>query len=295
MKKLIVNADDFGFTRGVNAGIIRAFKSGVLTSTTIMANGDAFDDAAELARANPRLGVGCHLVIVGGRPVAPAREVASLVNGDGQLPRTLTELMRMLIGGKVRVEEIEREFRAQIERVVRSGITPTHLDSHKHAHTHRGVMQALARVAVEFGIPCVRNPFERVFARPRVAGAAQAARPVYLKQYAMTAAVAPRAFSFKRLARGHGLKTPDHFCGVRLTGLLDGEAMRSVIKSLKEGTTELMCHPGVYDQDLESARTRLKREREREMEALIDPATLRCADEEGVSLISYREFRESYV
>lgn len=295
MKKLIVNADDFGFTRGVNAGIIRAFKSGVLTSATIMANGDAFDDAIGLARSNPGLGVGCHLAVVGGRPVAPAREVASLLNGDGMLPRTLTELMKMLMSGRARVEEIEREFRAQVERVLLSGITLTHLDSHKHAHTHASVMQALARVAVEFAIPCVRNPFERVFARPRVGAAAGAARPVYLKQCAMSAAVAPRAFSFKRLARGYGLKTPDHFCGVRLTGLLDGEAMRSLIKSLKEGTTEIMCHPGVYDEELESARTRLKRERQRELEALVDPATIRCAEQEGVKLISYREFAESHV
>lgn len=295
MKRLIVNADDFGFTRGVNAGIIRAFKSGVLKSATIMANADAFDDAAELARANPGLGVGCHLAIVGGRPVAPAREVASLARADGMLPRTLTELVKMLMSKKVRIEEIEREFRAQVERVIQAGITPTHLDSHKHTHTQPGVMRALARVAVEFGIPAVRNPFEKVFARPRAGLAVGAGRPRYLKQYAMSAAIAPRVFSFKRLARGYGLKTPDHFCGVRLTGLLDCEAIRNVIKSLKEGTTEMMCHPGLYDEELESARTRLKRERERELEALIDPATLQCAEQQAVRLISYREFAESHV
>jgi hopanoid biosynthesis associated protein HpnK len=295
MKKLIVNADDFGFTRGVNAGIMRAFEMGVLTSATLMANGDAFDEAAELARSNPRLGIGCHLAVVGGRPVAPAREVASLIDRDGMLPRTLTELIRMLIGGRARVEDIEREFRAQVNRVIESGITPTHLDSHKHTHIHSSVMRALSRVAIEFGIPCVRNPFERVFARQRAGIAARAKRPVYLKQYAMSAAIAPRAISFRRLARRYGLKTPDHFCGVRLTGLLDREAMRNVIESLKEGTTELMCHPGVYDAELESARTRLKRERERELEALIDPDIIRCAEEQGVKLISYREFAESYV
>jgi hopanoid biosynthesis associated protein HpnK len=295
MKKLIVNADDFGFTRGVNAGIARAFKSGVLTSATIMANGDAFEDAIEIARANPGLGIGCHLALVGGRPVAPVSEVTSLVDSRGMLPRTLTELMKLLVRGRVRIEEIEREFRAQVERVVGAGIRPTHLDSHKHTHTQTSVMRALARVAVAYDINCVRNPFERVFALARAGLAARAKRPVYLKQYAMSAAIAPRALSFKRVARDHGLKTPDHFCGVRLTGLLDGEAMRGVIESLKEGTTELMCHPGIYDQELEGALTRLKRERELELEALTDPATLRCAREHGVRLISYREFAESYV
>jgi predicted glycoside hydrolase/deacetylase ChbG (UPF0249 family) len=105
----------------------------------------------------------------------------------------------------------------------------------------------------------------------------------------MTAAIAVRAISFKRLAREYGLRTPDYFFGVRLTGLLDGEAIQSMIKSTRQGTTELMCHPAIYDQELERAGTRLKRQRERELEALTDPALRRLIDEEGVNLISYRE------
>src|SRR6185369_7512814 len=126
MKRLIVNADDFGFTRGVNAGILRAFQNGILTSATLMANGDAFDEAVEMALANPGLGVGCHLVAVGGRPVAPPAEIASLVDADGMLPRTLTGLLKLLMRGQVRVEHVEREFRAQVERLREAGITPTH-------------------------------------------------------------------------------------------------------------------------------------------------------------------------
>lgn len=295
MKRLIVNADDFGFTRGVNAGIVRAFKEGILTSATLMANGEAFTEAVALARANPGLGVGCHLAAVGGRPVAPAREVASLVDNDGQLPRTLTALMKKLVRGKVRVEDIEREFRAQIERVLQAGITPTHLDSHKHSHTQPVVMQALARVAVEFGIPAVRNPFERVFAPARMGNAARTRRGVYLKQYAMSAGVALHARRFQQIARAHGLQTPDYFFGVRLTGLLDAEALASVIARLPEGTTELMCHPAVYDDELERADTRLKQSRARELDALIDPRVIRCIGEHGVQLISYRELVEGHV
>lgn len=289
MKRLIVNADDFGFTRGVNAGIARAFKTGILTSATIMANGDAFEDAIEVARANVRLGIGCHLSAVGGRPVAAARDVASLLDGDGMLPRTLTQLMIKLARGQVRSRDIESEFRAQVGRVVAAGITPTHLDSHKHSHTHPHVMRALARVAREFGIRSVRNPFESLFTPAHAGATARASRAAYLKQCAMTAAIAVRAISFKRLAREYGLRTPDYFFGVRLTGLLDGEAIQSMIKSTRQGTTELMCHPAIYDQELERAGTRLKRQRERELEALTDPALRRLIDEEGVNLISYRE------
>lgn len=289
MKKLIVNADDFGFTRGVNAGIARAFKTGILTSTTIMANGDAFEDAVETARANSGLGVGCHLSAVGGRPVALPRYAASLLDNDGMLPATLLQLMIKLARGQVRSSDIESEFRAQVERVVVAGITPTHLDSHKHTHTHPQIMRALARVAREFGISSVRNPFESLFAQACTGATARARRAAYLKQCAMSAAIAVRTISFKRLAREYGLQTPDYFFGARLTGLLDGEAIRRLVKSTRRGTTELMCHPAVYDQDLERARTRLKVERERELEALTDPALQRLIAEEGIKLISYRE------
>lgn len=286
MKRLIVNADDFGFTRGVNAGIVRAYKRGIVTSTTIMANGDAFEDAIELARANPGLGVGCHLAVVGGRPVAQPSEVRSLVDSEGGLPATLTQLMIKLARGSVSTDEIACEFRSQLERVAAAGVKPTHLDTHKHSHTHPQVMKALARVAVEFGVKCVRNPFEGMFAPAQLRSLSNVA---YLKQYALSAAIQPGAIRFKRLVREHDLKTPDRFFGVGLTGLLDSVAIRSMMESLGEGTAELMCHPGNYDDDLESAHTRLKRERERELEALTDPGLRPLAEEKGIVLINYRE------
>jgi hopanoid biosynthesis associated protein HpnK len=283
MNRLIINADDFGFTRGVNAGIIRAFKTGIVTSTTMMANGEAFDDAAALARENPGLGVGCHLAIVGGRPVAQPHEVQSLVDRQGLLPATLGRLMLKLAGGSIKTEDIVREFRAQVNRIVEAGITPTHLDSHKHSHVRPQVMKALAIVAGEFGITRVRNPFESAFGRASLAGWP------HLKQWVLSAAITPGQMGFRRLARQHLLRTPDRFVGVALTGKLDSAAIRSIMETLKEGTTEMMCHPGVYDSDLERARTRLKRERERELEALTDPGLKRLAEENQIELISYRD------
>jgi len=285
MKKLIVNADDFGFTRGVNRAVVRAFKTGIVTSTTIMANGEAFEDAVELAFANPGLGVGCHLAVVGGLSVAPAADVSSLVDSGGVLPRTLTRLMFKLARGSVPTEELMREFRAQLERVAQTGIKLTHLDTHKHSHTHPRVMKALVLAAAEFGIKCVRNPFENPFGLKR-------SNPLsdwsYLKQYALSAAISPGAIQFKRSVRENGLKTPDRFFGVKVTGMLDSSAIRSIMESLGEGTAELMCHPGEYDADLERAHTRLKRERERELEALCDPNLRRLAEEQGIELINYR-------
>lgn len=285
MKRLIVNADDFGFTRGVNVGIVRAFKTGIVTSTTIMANGEAFEDAIELARANPGLAIGCHLAVVGGRPLARPSEVPSLVE-NGALPATLAKLLIKLARGSVATDELALEFRTQVERVTRAGIKLTHLDTHKHSHTHPQVIKALARVAGEFGIACVRNPFEAIFSLP---ARTSPSSWTYLKQYAMSVAVAPGAMRFKRLVREHGLKTPDRFFGVKLTGMLDSAAIKSIMESLEDGTAELMCHPGIYDEDLERAHTRLKRERERELEALTDSNLRRLAEEIGIELINYGE------
>src|SRR5271155_6145297 len=160
MKELILNADDFGLTPGINEGIIRAHRDGTLTSTTLMANAEAFDDAVARSRASSALGVGCHLVLVGGRAVSPVGEVATLVDESGNLPPSLPKFVARVSAGLIRPQEIEREMRAQIEKVRASGIEPSHLDTHKHTHAHPRVMEALGRVAQECGITRVRKPIE---------------------------------------------------------------------------------------------------------------------------------------
>ena len=137
MKYLITNADDFGFTRDVNEGIVHAHRQGILTATTLMATGAAFDHAVGLARENPELDVGVHLVLVGseGYPATVARLVASL--------------------GSIRIYD---ELARQIGKVLDAGIRPTHLDTHKHTHVLPPVLAAVARLAEEFKIPWVRRP-----------------------------------------------------------------------------------------------------------------------------------------
>ncbi|HEY6331687.1 MAG TPA: ChbG/HpnK family deacetylase [Blastocatellia bacterium] len=287
MKRLIVNADDFGFTRGVNAGILRAFREGILTSATMMANGDAFDDAVAVARANPDLAIGCHLAIVGGKSVARAQELNGLVDGMGHLPKTLSQLAVKLATGAARPKAIEREFAAQVEKIVAAGIKPTHFDAHKHAQLHPQVLKAMVRVAGDFGIKRIRNPFSRQDGHWR--SIPRAERRAYLKQYSRSIAVMPARVFFKRTIVAHGIKTPDLFCGVAVTGLLNREALMKLLRAVPTGTTELMCHPGVYDQDLEAAHTRLKRSRQQELEALTDERVKRLANEIGIRFINFRE------
>lgn len=282
---MIVNADDFGYTRGVNSGAIRGFRDGIITSATIMANGRAFDDAVDCAKQNPQLGVGCHLVLVDGVSVENPNTIPSLADSEGNLPATVAVLTSRLLAGRVRGEDIARELRAQVAKVLSAGINPTHLDSHKHTHSHPRVMEQVVRVADEFGIRCVRNPFERAGAliKSALADGWDSFKQSMAALLAHTAA--PR---FLELARTHGIRTPEHFWGVAATGRLNRESILSILGAMPEGVSELMCHPGQYDDELERSRTRLKRERETELEALTDPAVRAAIDAQGIKLMDYR-------
>jgi hopanoid biosynthesis associated protein HpnK len=286
MKELILNADDFGLTRGVNEGIIRAYSDGVLTSATLMANGPAFDHAVDCARANPKLGVGCHLVLVGGVSVAPPAEISSLVEMNGRLPSSLGEFAAKVTWGAIRPKDIERELHAQIGKIRAAGIEPTHLDTHKHTHAHPRVMQALAKVAAEAGITRVRKPAEYLSDSWRMMCGEFGASP---KQLAAVAAVRLLSANFSSIAKKHGLRSPDTFLGVAATGRLGAEALCHLIDAIGEGRTEIMLHPGVCDEDLARTGSRLQSEREVELGGLLAPQVRRAIDHHRIRLITYRE------
>lgn len=235
MKTLLVNADDFGFTRGVNEGIVRAHREGIVTATTLMADAEAFEHAVELARATPTLDVGVHLV---------------LWPGDERLPQPWSAFAKR--AWKMTDREIERDFCRQVEKVTAAGLDPSHLDTHKHVHLFPKVMRAVVRVAARFGIRWVR-------------------RPIHARQ-----------------VTAHGLRTADHFMGVRLTGRLDRSRLLAGLRRLRPGVTELMCHPGLCDEELERAATRLKRQRQIEVEALAAPETRSELRRLGIHLVSFR-------
>jgi predicted glycoside hydrolase/deacetylase ChbG (UPF0249 family) len=261
--RLIVNADDFGFTHDVNEGIVEAHRNGILTATTLMANGAAFDHAVTLARGNPSLDVGCHLVLVQGRSVAvPSRE----------LPSTMTELVRALVLGKLPVYE---ELFAQVRKIVQAGIRPTHLDTHKHTHLLPPVLEAVARVAQEFRIPWVRRPFDF--------GIDRGAR---LTKSAIALGMRVTRPGFAR-ALGN-LKTTDHFAGFQITGMLKRANLIEILERLPEGLTEFMCHPGKLGPELRAAATRLKESREIELAALVSPEVRSVIERRGIELVNYR-------
>jgi chitin disaccharide deacetylase len=286
MKQLILNADDFGMTRGVNEGIIRAHRDGVLTSATLMANGAEFGDAVSRAKSNPKLGVGCHLVLVGGPAIAPREKISSLADANGNLPESLAGLVARLSSGFIRMKAIERELRAQIEKIRSAGIEPTHLDTHKHTHAHPKVMEAVGRVAKELGITRIRKPMENLRDSWETTRHETSGRTKELIAAAAARAVTPW---FQTIARKYGLRSPDHFLGLAMTGGLGPAALRRMIDTLSDGSTEIMLHPGICDTDLTNSGSRLLDQRETELQGLLDPGVRSALAERDIRLISYRE------
>jgi chitin disaccharide deacetylase len=286
MKQLILNADDFGMTLGVNEGIVRAHREGVLTSTTLMANGLAFADAVKKAEENPKLGVGCHLVLVGGKPVAPAEQVPSLVDGQGNLPDSLPEFVARVSAGLIKKDEIERELRAQIQKIQNAGVILTHLDSHKHTHAHPKVMDVVGKVAQEFGITKIRRPVENL--RSSWESTRKDAEGVS-KQIAAAGVVRVVASGFEAFVEKYKLTCPDYFLGLAMTGQLGPAALRRMAASIQEGSTEIMLHPGIRDAELAASGSRLQQQRETEMEGLLDGGVRQVFLERGIHFISYRE------
>ena len=256
MKQVIFNADDFGFTRDVNAGIVHAHREGVLTATTLMANGDAFEDAVRLAHENPTLDVGCHLVLVQGRSILD----------DKPLARTLAEVAQRYLARRLNPYH---ELRAQVQKILAAGIQPTHLDSHKHTHMLPSVWAAVTRLAQEFEIPFIRLPLDRT--TPYASGLCNALNPLY-----------------RKTAANRGVRLTDHFLGYRLTGSLGEASLLRALSGIREGTTEFMCHPGFLGADLQAAPTRLKQSRVQELEALTSPRVRETMADKSIRLATFR-------
>jgi chitin disaccharide deacetylase len=262
LKYLITNADDFGYTRDVNEGIVHAHRAGILTATTIMATGAAFDHAVMLARENPALDVGVHLVLVG---------------ADGY-PGTVAQLMRQIALRRIRIYD---ELAGQVRKVLAAGLRPSHLDSHKHTHLLPPVLSAVARIAAEFQIPWVRRPFDL----PMHAGGVPLRRRVVSKSLGFARS------RFQRYLASHGCRTTDYFAGFQITGHYDAAELARLIRGLPQGVTEFMCHPGFCTEELQASRTRLKQSRRQELDALTSGEVRRALEESGVQLARYAEIR----
>jgi chitin disaccharide deacetylase len=286
--RLIINADDFGLTRGINSAIAELHQSKSLTSATLMATGPAFDDALAVIRANPTLGVGCHIVLTDGTPVSRPETIPSLIGPDGKNFRTsLLDFVQALLRGAIREDDIEREALAQIQKLQHAGINFTHLDTHKHTHLFPVVSRPLLRLAAKWSIKAIRNPFEPAWSS-RLAPNSYSRR---LKFHALSVLNKKSFLSLPELSEGQ-VVTTNGTIGVSATGQLDASSLDALLHALPEGTWELVCHPGYNDAALGAVTTRLRASREIEREALLQEIPQAIRTVPGLELIHYGEITQ---
>jgi chitin disaccharide deacetylase len=277
VKRLIINADDFGLAPGVNRAVVELQQAGVLSSATLMATGTYFSPAVYLAFAQPALAVGCHITLVDGLPVLRTVEVPSLLE-RGRLRTSVGGFVRDMMRGRIREKEIEAEAIAQIQRIQSSGITVSHIDSHKHLHAFPGVLRPLLRAARACQVTRVRNPFEPLWSLRATRGRGMRWAQVHLMRSQRRA--------FLKLTAEHGMLTTDGAMGVLATGMLDDAILGRLLKAMPAGTWELVCHPGYRDRALEESNTRLLTSRDVERTALLEAVPAARA---GFELIDFHQ------
>jgi len=248
VKRLIVNADDFGRSAGVDRGIIRAHREGIVTSTTFMANAPGAEIAAALARATPTLDVGVHLVLSYARPLTDPARIPSLVRADGTFGRPSQLLTRDLDRDEALIE-----YRAQFARARELiGHVPSHIDTHHWVHDHPALSWAVCELAVDTG------------------AAARTHTPRQRDEY-----------------RAKGVRTTDHFVReFQHPGHIEVADLLAVITRLEDGVTELMCHPGEPDPEL-LATSAYARERPIELATLTDPRVRAALERDHVALTTF--------
>lgn len=282
MSRLIVNADDFGLTAGVNRAVAELHKAGVLTSATLMSRAAATDNAIEMALSTPSLGVGCHVVLVDGEPALKPAELPSLVDArTGRFQHKLSAFVQRLLAGRILEAEIESEAAAQIALLQSRGLRLTHIDTHKHTHMFPAVLRPVLRAAKAAGIHAVRNPFEPAWSLHATPG-------IHLTRRVEVSMLRRLEATFRQIVAEEGFVSTDGAIGVLATGSLDATTVASLLTALPEGIYELVTHPGYNDAALAKTQTRLLASREAERNSL-----QKIKQFQSVDLVSFAELHAS--
>jgi len=268
VKNLIVNADDLGWTEGVNRGIVEAFHGGIVTSTSLLANG---------AEAPPN---GLVYILGAGFDTLIRDQYPTPFGGPESL------LLRRARRG-LALAEVEIEWDAQIRKVRDAGILPTHLDGHKHVHMLPGLFEIALKLAKRHGIAAIRVSLESSSLRAALASGAKQHAGVIMKQGVQARGLKLLARDAREQAERAGISTADYFCGIAQTGELTREGVEQFLKNLPDGTTELICHPGYADDALQKSATRLQHSRQTELQILTDTGIRNLVASLGIRLIDY--------
>jgi len=277
LKQLIVNADDFGLTTGVNRGILRAYKDGIVTSASLLVTGSAFEEAVALARQNPELEVGLHLALVEERAVLGGEALPTLVDETGRLPRTSGEFFRRAVLGRINWDEVEREIAAQIARFQKTGLRLCHLNSHQHLHMFPPVFQIVRRLTRRMDNVWIRNP----------AGPWRKAPGVRMERWVQQLGLNLTCLATRGLHDPPLQQMPDGMYGFEVGGCLTGSVLEQIFRKIPDGLYELICHPGEDDADTRTRYSHWGYRWAEELEALTAPETRVVLQEQGIVLTSF--------
>lgn len=282
-KQLIINADDFGIHPAVNEAVRKAATEGILTSTSLMAGGDAFDEAVEMARSMPSLGIGIHLTLVGGiKPVLPPSEVPSLTWDNGVFCHDYGKLIVRDLEGKISLSEVYAEWDAQIQKIMNTGLPVTHVDGHQHMHMWPHFYPIARDLAKKYHISCMRVPDEDVLF---------GMKDGHIIRWAAKNGLSLLSRMHRSDLKKNHVRTNDHFFGMLYGGHLSPERFAKFILQTRPGITEIMCHPSVDTRAMEDT-FHWGYHGEDELAGLLADINRELIEKKQISLISYRDVRE---
>ncbi len=275
MKQLIINADDFGRHELINLAVDRAVKVGCVRSATIMAGGKFFAHAVKIAKQNPNLGVGVHFTLANGNPVLPPAGIPSLIRADGTFHENYIAFLKLYVQGKISNDEIRSELAAQLEKISRAGLKLTHFDSHQHLHHFPGIIGIVLEMAAAAKIPAMRVASTKIF--DGEFGVGQFIGRLGLGSLAKYAA---------HLAHKKNIATPEHFSGIVAGESVSENFLAKLIENLREGTTEIMLHPGTDNRILQDF-CDWQHDFEEELAAVTSTKILNLLTEKNIAAVNF--------
>lgn len=290
MYRVIINADDFGLSKGINKGIIRGYREGVLTSASLIVNMPGFEDAVSLIRENPGLDIGLHINFFRGTPILSVYKVRSLINKKGRFLGNIFKIAAGVYRRRLSLTELEAESDAQIKKALDRGINITHLDSEKHLHLISKVYKIIVKLAKKYGINKIRNINEY----PYVLKFMPSDTSILSSSLCKTSLLQFLSKRAKRINSIYSIKTADYSFGIMDTGKMTLEKYERLFNCLKSGTTEISCHPGYIDEEwlrppLNTEKYYINLSRERELDTLLSARLKEIIRDSDIELINYAQ------
>lgn len=275
-----MNADDFGRHELINRAVEVACNFGCLRSATLMAGGIAFDHAVETAKKLPKLGVGIHFTLANGNPVLPPEKIPSLVTEQGFFHENYVVFLNRYIRGKISLDEVRSELSAQLEKILRTNLPITHVDSHQHLHHVPGIVQIVLDLAAAAKISAIRVADTKIFDGELDS----------VKKFVGRLGLSFLAKFAAYHAHKKNFATPNYFSGIVAGESVDKDFLLKIIENMREGTTEVMLHPGTDNEILQKF-CDWEHDFVSELNSVTNPEILAALDKKNISAINFSALR----